>query len=1617
MVARAQEQKRKRIAKVVERLRERMDRDQAAAAETFVRVYYDRLAPEDVLSYSIDNLYGAALALWKFAARRKPRSCKVRAYNPRLEEHGWTSSHTIIEIVNDDMPFLVDSVTAALGELALTVHLTVHPVFLVARDAKGRRTGLAPVDHNGGGALEGKGVVAESYMHIEVSEQTDPQALAGIEETVTKVLGDVRLAVEDWRPMLDKLAETVADLKERPPPLDPEEVAETRALLEWMGADHFTFLGYREYDYEASKGHESLKIIEGSGLGILRDTSVRMMSSRRSPRALTPEVREFLHRPEAMIVTKANVRSTVHRPVHLDYIGVKIFDKRGKVVGERRFVGLFTSAAYNRNPRDIPFLRRKVKRTLERSGLLPSSHDGKALLNIIEQYPRDELFQISEEELAEISIGILQLQERPRIRLFTRRDRFERFVSCLVFVPRERFDTDLRMRFQAILREAYNGRDSAFYTQIGDSPLARIHFIVGTTPGEVPEPDLEQLEGQLIDAARSWADDFYDALIERWGEEGGNQIWRRFADAFPTAYREVFNAETALHDVEKIDSIPGADGVALNLYRPIEDPEHTVRFKIYNPGEPVPLSDCLPMIEHMGLKVVEETPYAIGRNEGRRYWIHDFLLLDPTGAELDLGRVKAKFEEVFAKVWNGDIENDGFNQLALRAGLRWREVVVLRAYCKYLRQTGIAFSQAYMENTLARNPGIAKRLIDLFHARFDPLQVAGRSKRCDAIWAEITSALDDVASLDEDRILRRFRNLVQSTLRTNYYQTGEDGRPKPYLSFKLDSQAVAELPLPRPYAEIFVYSPRVEAVHLRGGKVARGGIRWSDRREDFRTEVLGLMKAQMVKNSVIVPVGAKGGFVTKRLPQDGTREAVLEEVVACYKTMMRGLLDLTDNLVGGEVATPGDTVIHDDDDPYLVVAADKGTATFSDIANGIAKDYGFWLGDAFASGGSAGYDHKKIGITARGAWESVKRHFRELGRDVQTSDFTVVGVGDMSGDVFGNGMLQSKHIRLVAAFDHRHVFIDPDPDTAKSYKERKRLFELPRSSWADYNPKLISKGGAVIDRKAKSVKLSPEAKRRFGIDADQVTPAELIRAVLTAEVDLLWFGGIGTYIKASHETNAQAGDRANDSLRVDAKNLKCQVIAEGANLGVTQLGRIEFALKGGRLNTDAVDNSAGVDCSDHEVNIKILLDSVVADGEMTEKQRNRLLADMTDEVAELTLQDNYLQTQALTVEITRGVEQQELQAHFMRTLERAGRLNRTIEFLPDDETLKERWAARIGLVRPEIAVLMAYAKTTLYADLLETDVPDDPHLATDLIRYFPRPLRKRFPDVIASHRLRREIIATYVANSMVNRVGCTFVHEMVDEADVSVADVARAYAVTRDAFTLRRLWTEIGALDNKVPAALQAKMLAATIDLVRRCTLWFLRNHPQPLDIADTIEAYAPGLATFEAELEGLLSELEAAAFARRLKRFVEQGVPEAVARRIAALEPLASALDIVHTVRRSDRPVEEVGRVYFGIGDRLGLNWLRAAAEEIAPEGLWERQAVTAIVDDLYGQQRALADAVLSTAGDDLGDDVIGHWAERNRAAVNRLDRLIGDIKASGGLDVAKLAIANRQIRGMIAR
>ncbi len=1610
------------IERIVAALPKGRTQAETAQLADFARRLFANVPEDDLADSAPVDLAGAARALYRFAGERKAGTAKVRVYHPQPRRDGWSSPHCIVEIINDDMPFLVDSVTAELMRLECEVRLVIHPIFASRRDRSGKLLNIAAPGDRHDGSLP------ESIMQVWIGEVSERRH-AGIVEGLQRVLGDVRAAVTDWRAMRQRCRDLVEELERRPPPLPKAEVAETLKFLEWLDDNNFTYLGYREYSFAGKGGKAVSRILPSSGLGILSSSEVTVFDGLRSLGTLPPDVQDFIRRPVLLRLTKANRRSTVHRPVHMDTIAVKSFNEAGEVIGERLFIGLFTSAAYSMSTRDIPLLRQKVEATLKRAGFAPNSHDGKALVHILEAYPRDELFQIGEDDLYRTVLGILHLQERRRVALFVRHDPFERFVSALIYVPRDRFDTNLRLRLQELVAQAYGGEVVAYTTQLSDAALARLHLIVRTTQGQVPRVDEALLEAELASAARSWTDQMEQRLVAEYGEGEGLELSRRYLKAFPPAYQAQFGAAVTLQDIDRLERVLAGRDLAMRLYQPMGRGESQLGFKVYVADQPIALSDILPVLENMGLKVLSEVPYAVtplvpGGSETRTLYIHDFGMVLRQPLQVDVPKVKAEFHRVFSRTWGGRMESDGLNRLVLRADLNAREITLLRAYARYLRQVQAPFTQETIENTLAGNTGITRLLVQLFHARFDPARGKDRDAQQQRLIAEIRAQLELVTNLDEDRIFRRYLNLIKVTLRTNFYQPGDGRGPEPagaeklHMSFKFDARAIEDLPQPRPFREIFVYSVRVEGVHLRFGPVARGGLRWSDRRDDFRTEVLGLVKAQQVKNAVIVPVGSKGGFVLKNPPPPSAgREAFQADGVTCYRTFLRGLLDLTDNIVTHKIVPPAHVVRHDGDDPYLVVAADKGTATFSDFANAVSADYGFWLGDAFASGGSAGYDHKVMGITARGAWESVKRHFRELGKDIQAEDFTVVGVGDMSGDVFGNGMLLSPHIKLLAAFDHRNIFIDPTPDPAASLVERQRMFALPRSSWLDYDSKLISKGGGVFDRKAKEIKTTPEMRRALGIANEAMTPAELMKAILLAPAELLWFGGIGTYVKAAAQGNAEAGDRANDALRVNGRDLKAKVVGEGANLGMTQLGRVEYALTGGKLNTDSIDNSAGVDCSDHEVNIKILTGHLEQQKKLTRPQRDKLLVKMTDEVGHLVLRDNYLQTQAISVTERMAAHLLDRHARYMRGLEKAGKLDRALEYLPNDELLAERMAAHRGLTRPELAILLSYAKIVLYEELLDSDLPDDPALEDDLRHYFPLPLQKNYSADIAHHRLRREIVATMTTNDIVNRMGMTFTAEIRERTGLPTSDIARAYLAAREIFAAPAACAAIEALDGKVSTATQYELLVEVGRLVERGTAWLLRSRGQGLPIDRTIRDFAPGVASIAAGLQDSLAARHRVELAQRGQAWCDAGVPAKLADRLASGPWLLSALDIVRIAGVTGLAIEVAAAGFFAVGDRFGFDWLRHAAAKLSTDTAWDKLAISAVTEELGAQQADMAARILASRkkGQEL-PQALEAWAETRRPLVARAEQLMGELGALAHPTLAMLTVASRQLRGLLA-
>jgi glutamate dehydrogenase len=1559
----------------------------------FLAAVYGYAAPDDLARYRAEELAAIAEQSWTFLATREAGAPHIR-----FEPAPATPGVAVLDIVNDDMPFLVDSVLGELNERGLDIRLLVHPVFTLERDAAGNLTAFK-------GARKGEGR-RESFIHVHIEGMADAAQRADIVRALADVLADVRVCVQDWRPMLARASEIIAELRASPPPLPADEIAEAIQFLEWIAGDNFTLLGVRDYAFTDSE--DALEPRFETGLGLLRSHEMRLLRRGRELVTFTPEILEFLKEPKLLIVTKAAVRSRVHRRVNLDYIGVKRFDRDGKLVGECRFCGLFTSTAYTRSVRAIPYLRRKADNIIRRAGFDPSSHSGKALVNVLENYPRDELFQIDEDTLYQFALAILQLDERPRVRVLPRRDRFDRFVAVLAYIPRERYDSQVRAAIGEYLARAFNGRLRAFYPFFPEGPLVRVHFIIGRYEGETPNPERADLDRAVEAIVRSWTDGLHEALAEGPEAEQATALFSRYRDAFPIDYREVYPPAIALGDIRVVEALTPERPLGVDLYRQGGVEPTRVGLKVFSRSRPISLSERVPVLENMGFRVVDERTYHFRPQDAPEVWFHDMELENASGQPIDLAALEDRLEACFLAVMGGSAENDGYNALVLATGLPWRDVALVRALSRFLRQIRVPFSQDYMWATLRKHAGIAAEIVALFHTRFDPHLAVPQDERAAReafIAASIETALQAVESLDEDRILRRFVNAVASAIRTNFYQQDGEGRAKDLIAIKFASRKVDAMPLPRPLYEIFVYSPRVEGVHLRFGKVARGGIRWSDRPQDFRTEILGLVKAQNVKNAVIVPVGAKGGFIPKRLPAGGTREAIQAEGTAAYKLFISTLLDITDNIGPGTagVLPPAGIVRHDGDDPYLVVAADKGTATFSDIANAIAIEHEFWLGDAFASGGSAGYDHKKMGITARGAWESVKRHFREMDVNIATTPFTVVGVGDMSGDVFGNGLLREKTTRLLAAFDHRDIFIDPDPDAERTFAERQRLFDLPRSSWLDFDKTLISKGGGVFPRAAKEIRLAPEVQTLFGV-AERLTPQELIRAILKAQVDLLFFGGIGTYARASDESDEAAGDRANDAIRVAGCDLRCKVLGEGANLGMTQRGRIEAALRGVRLNTDAIDNSAGVNTSDMEVNIKIALSIPLRDGRLALVARNMLLAEMTDEVAGLVLRNNYLQTLALSLAERRGLEDFGFLQRLIQTLEARGLLDRAVEYLPDDMQLAERRRRSQPFTRPELSVLLAYAKLSLYDDLLESAVPDDPYLGRELGRYFPKAIGVRFPDALEHHRLRRDIIATQLANSMINRGGPSLIVRIADQTGATPAAIASAFAVVRESYGMTALNTAIDGLDNRIPGKVQLDLYAAVQDLLLDRIIWFLRNVELTKGLADVVTHYREGVAAVAAALDGVLSQDALASRATRRQELAAAGVPDDLAGRIADLGALGAAPDIVLVADRTRKAVGEVAATYFAAGAFFRLDRIASAARTIPIADYFDRLALDRARDSIGDAERRITAAMVGNGV--AGAGAVDAWVGPRKGEVERIRLAIHEI-ANSGLTLSKLAVA----------
>ena len=1594
----------------------------------FIGDYYEHLAREDAQAYPPSVLRERARKHMELALTRTEGTAAVD-----VVDQGDTS---VILIVTDDMPFLVDSVTAEVVRRNAAIRLVVHPIFLATRDPLSgelqrvqRVPAAAGVSSGDTAALpnladllgsDGGTTRVESWIAVEVARISEPEKQAELVKGLQKVLGDVRVAVTDWPAMRSKVHEIARSLDTVPGGREIPDLQQARELLTWLDNGNFTFLGYREYDLITEDGEDALRPTEDSGLGLLR-----LHSSSRRIQHLTGAGRAKAREKRALVITKANSRSTVHRPAYLDYLGVKRFDEQGNVNGERRFIGLFATGAYTGSVRSIPIVRDKVRDVMRTCGFPADSHSGKDLMSILETYPRDELFQIDAPALLDTSLAILRLQERRRTRLFLRPDIYGRFMSALVFLPRDRYTTPVRLRIQDELRSTFNAESIDFEARMSESALARLFFRIRLPRGqEITDIDASALEARLVTATRSWTEGIEEVVRGKFARPEAEKLSALWADAFPATYRVAYEVEDALEDIARFEARVARPESApeLFVYVPAArdgEEQADARLKLYL-TEPKSLTQILPFLHNLGLEVLDERPFEIRRGDGANFYLYDLGLVYPAGVDpLETGTLLA---EAFRAGLSGTAESDAFDRLILQQGIQWRQVVILRAYAKYMRQVGTANSYGFVAGTLLANPDVAHALLRLFDGRFNPdLSEEQRQTTVEEAGAALDRGLEQVPTLDADRVLRTFATLINATLRTNYYQD------KAYVSFKLNTAAIDGAPFPRPKYEIWVYSPRVEGVHLRFGEVARGGLRWSDRREDFRTEVLGLVKAQTVKNAVIVPSGAKGGFYAKKLPDPSVdRGAWMEEGKNSYRTFIRGLLDLTDNLVvtetGEEVVPPERVVRHDGNDSYLVVAADKGTASFSDIANSISAEYGFWLGDAFASGGSVGYDHKAMGITARGAWESVKRHFSELGIDTQSQDFTVVGVGDMSGDVFGNGMLLSEHIKLVAAFDHRHIFLDPNPDAAASHAERRRLFELPRSSWADYDESLISAGGGIYPRQSKSIPLSPEVRAVLGL-ADSVTkmsPPELLRAILKAPVDLLYNGGIGTYVKASTETNADVGDKANDPIRVDGRDLRVKVVGEGGNLGMTQRGRIEAAQAGVILNTDAIDNSAGVDCSDHEVNIKIFVDRMVAAGRLDPAERAEFLHSMTDEVGRLVLQDNIDQNMLLLNDRQRVVDWSPSFERLMDWLEKNADLDRQLEALPSNEELHTRLAAGEGLTSPELAVLAAYAKIELTKALTASNLADDPYFEGTLRRYFPQQIVERFGDQLDTHPLRREIISTVVANDMINIGGITFAFRVMEETSAGEAEVARAFTAIREIYGIDKVLAELGSLPADFPTQTWSMMHLDLRRLLDRALRWFVNHVGRGTSIAEDIEAFRPVVRPLLSDLTRYLRGGDA----RRVEELEEKArgldIPKELGSYWAEQFESFGLLDVALVSRSFEEPAAEIAAVYYAVYDRYGIDDLLERITNLPRNDRWQALARAALRDDLYSTVADMTTAVLEATAGQEGTDPVARletWEQANAEHLGRATKMFNEVNGLDQDDMASLSVALRLLRSIVRR
>jgi glutamate dehydrogenase len=1574
----------------------------------YIKIFYSQLIDKDFAEYSDEKLFFLAASSFEFFSQKPVDDFKIRIYNPTKANDGFECSNTILDIVNDDMSFLVDSVVMQINICDIKITNIIHPILTTTRSDDGKIISFVK-----------KGSIAnESIMQLHLTKISDDQ-INYLQNRLTEVLASIKLVVTDWKKMLNLAIKSSQNFRQKNSKIFVDgqsinniRIFEAANFIDWIVDDKFIFLGAIEFDIVLRNGEYSYSEVPNTRFGTYR--SPYQITKPISVNVSSQEIDDVIKNPYLIEILKSHYKSQIHRFANAERIRIQKFDDSGKVVGEYRFVGLFPSSVYYQSPKLIPIISRKIEQVIAKSGYSKNSSNFKDLVFTLESYPRDELFQIEQDDLLRITTGIVAMSGRNVVRIFNRYDKFSRFVIFLVFVPRDRFNTSLKEKIQDLVAVYYNGIVSDIFVKIVDSNLTRLHIVVRTDNG-IPDVNYDELEKKLVNLCKIWFDEFCDEVNAKFLNIEAKKIIYLCRDAFSVSYKNRFNPKDAIKDIKHISKSLESSSIICDLYKTKEAEKDIIELKIYSPKNKLLLSDIMPILDSFGFNVVIEHTYLVSLQENQDVWVHYFnLTLNIQDYQLS-EKVRTNFIEIITKIWLKETKIGHFNRLVFVANLDWKKIYLIRAYSKYLYQVGLCYDQNQLSDVFVKHNDLVRLLVDLFEAKFDPSFTLNKEQSINKIIVAIENELEKVSETTEDNIIRRFFNIIQETLRTNFYQKNIDGKFKNYLSFKLNSTKIIGLPLPIMHAEIFVYSVDFEGIHLRGGKVARGGIRWSDRHDDFRTEVLGLVKAQMTKNAVIVPVGSKGGFVIKKSNVGLDRDQVLQNAIDAYKLFLKGLLDLTDNVIDGKIINPPNVIKYDDDDPYLVVAADRGTATFSDIANSISAEYNFWLGDAFASGGSVGYDHKKMGITAKGAWVSVKRHFAGLGIDTQSQDFTCIGIGDLSGDVFGNGMLLSKHIKLIAAFNHLHIFIDPNPDTKSSFIERQRMFSLSRSRWADYDQSKISKGGGIFERSNKTIILSIEAQQALSIKVSELSPNDLISLILKAPVDLLWSGGIGTYVKASDESDADVGDRVNDILRINGSDLKSRVVGEGGNLGFTQKGRIEASLAGVLINTDAMDNSAGVDCSDHEVNIKITLTAAMKSGKISLDERNKILEQMTDEVAELVLIDNKNQTNAIAICYSQGYLGLGNQAQFLNNLEQSGSLNRRVEFLPNNKEIAKRQADKIGMTRPELCVMLAYSKMDLYPQILSSNLVKDPYLDSDLFNYFPKLLQEKFSDEIEIHQLRSEIIATSITNSIVNKAGITFVNQIINDTGFLVVDVVRNFIIVYEVFSLDKIWNEIEELGSEVSSEIKSQMFLAINKLLERSIVWMLRSN-QKYDISTTILKYQ----TIVKQLFDIIDEILVGAskdyFDKKVSNYCEGGISKDLSRSISAMDSIASSFDIVEIARLGSN-IKATAKIYFEVGDRFSLKFMRGKASSIIIDNDWKKLSIKTILEDLYQYQAIISKQIaIFTSGKDYDPKKsISEWISDNHFLMQRYDVFIAELKEQHNLDLSMFVIALNRVKALL--